>query len=313
MSKPVTKIVAKSERVTMPESVCLESVRLESVCLESVCLESVCLESDALEPIAVPKTARLSLSAVLAAVALSMSACGGGGDGAGNAGGLATLADDAATAADGGEAARTQLDDPSAASEPAVAMDTAAAPDPAAAAASGGSPDLDDMTDEERLLEFAQCMRDNGVDFPDPVIEADGTVAFGRRPGRGSGQGLAEIGRDPDLPKARMACTDLLQGLPFGPGGGRDFDDAELQDSLLDFARCMRDKGIDMPDPDFSGFRSGAGGDGPPPNPFAGMRDLSAAGADGEEVGAAIEDCRERLVAFGRFGGGGPGAGGAGR
>ena len=268
---------------------------------------------------AAPSTARLSLSAALAVVALLMSACGGGGGGAGNASGLATLADETATAADGGDAARAQLADPAAAPEPAAALETAAAPEPAAALETAAAPDpaaaaseLDSMTDEERLLEFAQCMRDNGVDFPDPVIEADGTVAFGRRPGRGRGQGLADIGRDPDLPTAREACADLLQGLPFGPGGNRDFDDAELQDSLLEFARCMRDNGIDIADPDFSGSGSDTDGDGPPPSPFAGMgRILGASGADREEADKAMEICRERLVAFGRFGG--PGGGGAGR
>ncbi|MYG99082.1 MAG: hypothetical protein F4144_06410, partial [Acidimicrobiaceae bacterium] len=36
------------------------------------------------------------------------------------------------------------------------------------------SVDTENMTDEESLLAFAECMRDNGVEFPDPVVEADG-------------------------------------------------------------------------------------------------------------------------------------------
>ena len=91
----------------------------------------------------------------------------------------------------------------------------------------GGVPaepdDTSDMTDEESLLAFAECMRDNGVDFPDPVVEADGTVTFGFRPGGGGEGGLAalrDIGRNPNLPAARDACSGLLEGLAFGPGQG---------------------------------------------------------------------------------------------
>ncbi|MXY80245.1 MAG: hypothetical protein F4Y94_11345, partial [Chloroflexi bacterium] len=88
----------------------------------------------------------------------------------------------------------------------------------------------EDLTDEERLLRFADCMRDNGVDFPDPIVEADGSVQFGFRPGAGGGGRLQELTRDPDLPAAREACEGLLEGLSFGPGSG-NFDTTELQDT----------------------------------------------------------------------------------
>lgn len=122
----------------------------------------------------------------------------------------------------------------------------------------------EDLTDEERLLAFAECMRDNGVDFPDPVVEADGTVTFGSRPGSGGGgtAALREIGRDPDLPAARETCQDLVAGLAFGPGQG-GFDLVELQDTLLEFARCMRDHGVDIGDPDLSRIGPGADDDQP--------------------------------------------------
>ena len=121
---------------------------------------------------------------------------------------------------------------------------------------SAESDDTSDMTDEESLLAFAECMRDNGVDFPDPVVEADGTVTFGFRPGGGGEGGLAalrDIGRNPNLPAARDACSGLLEGLAFGPGQG-GFDLVELQDTLLEFAQCMRDNGVDMGDPDLRDF-----------------------------------------------------------
>ena len=156
-----------------------------------------------------------------------------------------------------------------------------------------------EISDEERLLEFAQCMRDNGVDFPDPVVEADGTIVFGRRPGGGAGgqdsENLQAIGRDPDLPAARAACSDLIEGLALGPGG-QNFDEVrvELMDRLLEFAQCMRDNGVDIPDPDPNAFTPGGGGG----RPFGGID------FDDADVSAAFEICGEQLPARPGRGGG---------
>ena len=158
----------------------------------------------------------------------------------------------------------------------------------------------EDLTDEERLLRFADCMRDNGVDFPDPTVDADGSVQFGFRPGAGGGDELRELGRDPDLPTAREACEGLLEGLSFGPGSG-NFDTTELQDTLLEFAQCMRDNGVDMGDPDLSNFGPGGGDDGPGGGPFGGAIDFGD-----PDVVAALEVCQEE-VNIGRFAGGGRG------
>lgn len=169
---------------------------------------------------------------------------------------------------------------------------TTAQPEPAEPG--DGSAD-NDLTDEERLLRFADCMRENGVDFPDPVVEADGTVTFGSRPGAGGGG--AEIGRDPDLPAARDACAHLLEGLSFGPGSGASrFDITELEDTLLEFARCMRANGVDMGDPDLSGLGRGGG----TARPF-GEIDLGDA-----DVQAAFEVCQEEVNLPGLRRGGAP-------
>ena len=163
----------------------------------------------------------------------------------------------------------------------------------------------EDLSDEERLLAFAECMRENGVDFPDPVVEADGTVTFGFRPGGGAGaaglQELREVGRDPDLPAARDVCGGMLEGLAFGPGQG-GFDLIELQDTLLAFAQCMRDHGVDMGDPDLSRFGPGAGNDDEPGVPF---RIFEIDGSD-PDFAAAFEVCQQQLPQAGgpRFGGG---------
>ena len=186
-----------------------------------------------------------------------------------------------------------------------TANGAAAEPEDTANGTGGAEPEgtTENMTDEERLLEFGECMRANGVEFPDPVVEADGTVTFGFRPGAGDdgAQRLREIGRDPDLPAARAACEGLLEGLAFGPGQG-GFDLTELQDTLLEFAQCMRDNGVDVGDPDLRRLLPGSGDDPQPGGPFGGAIDL-----DDPDTQAAFELCQEAVLSglAPRFGGGG--------
>ena len=164
----------------------------------------------------------------------------------------------------------------------------------------------EDLSDEERLFRFADCMRSNGVDFPDPVVEADGTVRFGFRPGTGSVVESQDLRSDLDLlPAAREACASLLQGLSFG-AGSNDVEAAELelQDSLLEFARCMRDHGLDVGDPDLGNFGPGAAGDDSGPgSPVIRMWELSGIDFGDPDAAAALEVCREQV----NFGGPRPG------
>ena len=149
-------------------------------------------------------------------------------------------------------------------------------------------------SDEETLLEFASCMRDNGVeDFEDPSIDADGVPEFNLR-GGGS-----EVDRDV-MRAAFEACSDHLEGLAFGPGS---IDVTELEDTLVEFASCMRDNGYDMPDPDLSNFaeRGGEGG-----GLFGGELD-----PDDPDFISAVEEC-EHIFENLPFVGGGPGRRGGG-
>ncbi|MEO1065140.1 MAG: hypothetical protein AAFZ07_27305 [Actinomycetota bacterium] len=123
------------------------------------------------------------------------------------------------------------------------------------AAAAGGAV----ATDEEQALAFAECMRDNGVDFPDPTLDADGSVDFGIGPGGGGGGGGGLDPQDDGVQDAFGACQSLLEGASFLPGGG---DLTEFEDDLLAFAECLRDQGLDVDDPDLDAFGPGAGGDG---------------------------------------------------
>ncbi len=95
---------------------------------------------------------------------------------------------------------------------------------------------------ERQLFEFSACMRDEGVDIGDPTVDADGNVALGTPMGMITDHG--------GLMEAYRACRDLIGNRPLGHGGE---DRSAVHDRLVDFAKCVRQKGFyDMPDPDFS-------------------------------------------------------------
>jgi hypothetical protein len=209
--------------------------------------------------------------AVLAAFALG--ACGGGGDGVSD--GVASLDDEVADAASEGSAAPTATTEP--------------------------------VDQEEALLEFAACMRENGVDMPDPEVDDNGGVLIQigdgeQEPGAGPPEGVEE---------AMDECGELM---PRGPveRNGEEFDPTEMQDEMLAFAQCMRDHGIDMPDPDFgedgrleagSDTESAdAGGSGPVLRGPFGTLDPSDPATE-----AAFEECGEGTM-FGLPGGAAVGA-----
>jgi hypothetical protein len=98
-------------------------------------------------------------------------------------------------------------------------------------------------------------MRENGIEVPDPEVDENGRVRVMIQGGR-----AAEGVQDETFRKAQEEC-----GTPFGNGGPPQLSDEqrqEMQDTLLEFAACMRENGVDMPDPDFSGGggRFGFGG-----------------------------------------------------
>ncbi len=138
--------------------------------------------------------------------------------------------------------------------------DGVAALDEAAATTSDGegrraSNDEEDEDPQEAALEWAKCMRENGVDVPDPEVDENGRVRVMIERRR-----AADGVRDGTFRKAQEEC-----GTPFGAAGPPQLSDEEreeMQETLLAFAKCMREHGVDMPDPDFSagGGRFGFGG-----------------------------------------------------
>jgi hypothetical protein len=92
---------------------------------------------------------------------------------------------------------------------------------------------------EQALLDFAQCMRDNGVpSFPDPVAKPDGGFRLQRPPDVSPSA----------LDDALTSCQSEAQAA--GIDSGSAAPDTDAQDQLLELSRCMRANGIpEFPDP----------------------------------------------------------------
>ena len=103
-------------------------------------------------------------------------------------------------------------------------------------AASGISAEFQDA-----MVAFAKCMRENGVDFPDP----------------GSGGGLMigpDSDIDPEAPEFKAAeaeCKPILDEAEDSMPKPSEDELAAMRDQMLAFAECMREEGIDFPDPTF--------------------------------------------------------------
>jgi len=94
------------------------------------------------------------------------------------------------------------------------------------------------LSDEEALIEFAACMRDQGMDFPDPSVDANGFPSFDFEDPESIDQdAMFEAGEE---------CRYLIEGVVLNL---LDFDTAEFDDTFLEYATCMREQGIeDIPD-----------------------------------------------------------------
>jgi hypothetical protein len=93
---------------------------------------------------------------------------------------------------------------------------------------------------EEAMLAYTACMRDHGVDMPDPQTD-------------GEGRTMVALDADPEsgeFQEAQTACEPLMDNamseVEIDPER-----EAEMREQLLEYAACMRDHGIDMPDPTF--------------------------------------------------------------
>jgi hypothetical protein len=134
----------------------------------------------------------------------------------------------------------------------------------------GRAANSDDPEVQDAQVRYSRCMREHGVDMPDPG--ADGEVRL-------------EID-DPDVwEEAEEECRPILEEIvgTFEPPS--EEEQARMREQALEFAKCMREHGVDMPDPQFSedgGMTINAGTEGGEPG---------ALGPDDDEFQAAAEEC----------------------
>lgn len=147
----------------------------------------------------------------------------------------------------------------------------------------GSDADVDPVAQSEAaMLAFTQCLRDQGIDVDDPTMDADGNMQLPPIDIE-----MPDVVADPDeLPDMSefadmiAPCEEHLEGVVSTFSSA---DTTEIEDMLLAYAECMRDNGVDMPDPDFS-----SGG---------GVIDLGAIG--GEDFEAAEAACSPLLADLG--------------
>jgi hypothetical protein len=150
-------------------------------------------------------------------------------------------------------------------SSPDLSPDVASVGQPSPAAAdTPGTTTVPAKDPKEAALDFARCMREHGVEMEDPDISGEGRVAIRIGPGRGGG---------PADDAALKACQPAMDAAMQQSSKKLDpAEEARMRENALAFARCLRDHGIDVPDPTFDGgvmkgrIAGGPGTDGPDPD-----------------------------------------------
>jgi hypothetical protein len=95
----------------------------------------------------------------------------------------------------------------------------------------GGSQD-----ERQADLAYARCMRQHGVNMPDPKVEANGRTEWQLPSGMRKD--------DPRLKAAQQACRQYRAN-----GGQAQRPSPQQQQEMVAFARCMRQHGVNIPDP----------------------------------------------------------------
>lgn len=118
-----------------------------------------------------------------------------------------------------------------------------------------GRPDQSEVQDA--MLEYAECMREHGIDMPDPEFDGDGggmVIQGGPGSGEGGstgGPGGGALDSD-EFEAADEACSEIMEDVRGEMPQMSPEDQAEMQDQLVAMAECMREKGYDFPDPEVS-------------------------------------------------------------
>jgi hypothetical protein len=186
---------------------------------------------------------------------------------------------------DAATAAVASIADTTADATPDDAADTGATAGTAADDAAATTLDAD-----EAALAFSQCMRDEGLDFPDIGVDANGNPAIR--------DAFAASGIDPQSQEFRDgigACREILAGAGFGGRGGGRADDPEIQDALVEYSECLRDQGLDVGDVQLGGNGQNGGANGNNGDAAAGGEDAPPRGQGRGRFGDPSERIAENL------------------
>jgi len=93
------------------------------------------------------------------------------------------------------------------------------------------------LNNEAMMIAFTVCLREQGMDVADPVVDADGNIGKPEIP-----EGINKK----EFSEAWEACNYLLEGFTFE---GKREDLSEDLEYYLELAACMREEGININDP----------------------------------------------------------------
>ncbi|MCG8914306.1 hypothetical protein L6E12_00650 [Actinokineospora sp. PR83] len=107
-------------------------------------------------------------------------------------------------------------------------------------ASAGGAPSSTAAPRDANGLDgdFAECMRANGADLEDSKVEVDDT----------GGEERYDTSRSPQEQRAQQEALEKCKGL-VRDGGAPEKMDAEALEKARAFAKCVREQGVDYPDP----------------------------------------------------------------
>jgi hypothetical protein len=155
---------------------------------------------------------------------------------------------------------------------------------------------------EQAALEFAQCIRDGGIDFPDPTVDEEGNPSFAAA--FQAAQDGSFDARSEEFRQALADCEDLIDGFAFGRGGA-NVGVEQIQEALLPYTECLRDEGLDVGDVNLGGGQPGAGAGGEQQgggrreggfDPAARLAAFLGLDTEDPEVEAAMATCQPILI-----------------
>jgi hypothetical protein len=95
------------------------------------------------------------------------------------------------------------------------------------------------QTEEERVIEFAECLRNEGMEITDPSVDAEGNIQMPELV-EGATATKEEWGA------AYEVCGEIIENITFEK---KKVDRSAQLDEYLEIAACLREEGINVNEP----------------------------------------------------------------